>query len=120
MNQKINMIKVNSLKKNFREIINFRIEIKNIFENLELKIFRLKEIYNEFIKNNDTSIFTFGLDSLFFQRKLIDIELEHMKSFYKLITNRMYSAYYKLFKIVSAYINNTFNDKKIIDILFGK
>jgi len=60
------------------------------------------------------------LDSLFFQRKLIDIELEHMKSFYKLITNRMYSAYYKLFKIVSAYINNTFNDKKIIDIVIDK
>jgi len=116
-NNKIEMQKINNLKTNFRNIINFRLEIKSIFENLELKISKLKEIYNEFIKNNDSNIFLFGLDSLYFQGKLIDIELDHMKIFFKLISNRMYSSYYKLYKIISVYINKTFTEKKILDIV---
>ena len=39
---KIDIEKLNELKTNFREIINYRNEIKNIFENLEQKIFKLK------------------------------------------------------------------------------
>lgn len=116
---KIDIDNVNELKLNFREIINFRNEIKNTFENLEQKIFKLKEIYSEFTKNKDNikNIFLFGLDSLYFQGKLIDIDLEHMKSYYKLINNRVYASYYKLLKIITSYINNNINDKKIIDIL---
>jgi hypothetical protein len=116
---KIDVEKVNELKANFREIINYRNEIKNTFENLEQKIFKLKEIYNNFIKNknNTKNIFLFGLDSLYFQSKLIDIELEHMKSYYKLINNRAYSSYYKLLKIIDIYLKKNLPDKKILDIL---
>lgn len=116
---KIDIEKINELKLNFREIINFRNEIKNTFENLEQKIFKLKEIYNNFIKNkqNSKNIFLFGLDSLYFQGKLIDIDLDHMKSYYKLINNRVYSSYYKLLKIIILYINENITDKKILDII---
>ena len=132
---KIDIEKVNELKLNFREIINYRNEIKNTFENLEQKIFKLKEIYGiskrdhltkakkeiygEFTKNkqNTKNMFLFGLDSLYFQGKLIDIDLEHMKSYYKLINNRIYASYYKLLKIIIIYVNKNVNDKKILDIL---
>jgi len=116
---KIDIDQVNKLKLNFREIVNFRNEIKNTFENLEQKIFKLKEIYSEFTKNkkNTKNMFLFGLDSLYFQGKLIDIDLEHMKSYYKLINNRVYGSYYKLLKLIIIYINNNINDKKIIDII---
>ena len=95
---------LNVLKNNFSIIVTMRTEIQSTFNNLEVKISKLKEIYSNLLKNNNQSSYTFGLDSLSFQRKLIDVELNHMKQFYLLLNNRIYCEYYKLYKIISIYI----------------
>ena len=111
----------NELRVKFNGIKDIREEINNIFGNLEQRVCKLKDIYKEFINNNNTTLFIFGLDSFYFQNKLIDIEFHDMKRFYDLIMNRMYCEYYKLYKIVMEYITNHLaDDVKLIDSLKNK
>lgn len=108
--------KFNELRTIFNGIKDIREEINNIFVNLEQRVAKLKDIYKEFINNNNSTLFIFGLDSFYFQNKLIDIEFSDMKRFYDLIMNRMYCEYYKLYKIILNYGNvNLIDDKKFIE-----
>jgi hypothetical protein len=110
--------KFNEIKKTFNVIKDIREEINSIFANLEQRISKLKELYRDFINTNNSSLFVFGLDSFYFQNKLIDIEDNDMRKFYDLIMNRMYCEYYKLFKIISEYCKNNLNDDpKLIESL---
>ena len=71
-------------------------------ENLTL----LKIQYNDMVKNNTKKIFVFCLDSFFYQYKIYSAESEQIESSRKMVNNRMYCEYFKLFGIVSAYLNN--------------
>ena len=113
--------KFNELKLTFNGIKNLREEINSIFDNLEQRVLKLKDLYKDFIDQNTTTLFIFGLDSFYFQNKLIDIELGDMKKFYDLIMNRMYCEYYKLYKIIIDYANNNMNDdQKFLDTICSK
>ena len=113
--------KFNELKITFNGIKNVREEINNIFANLEQRVIKLKELYKDFIDHNTSTLFIFGLDSFYFQNKLIDIEFSDMKKFYDLIMNRMYCEYYKLYKIILDYCNhNLSDDNKFIDSITSK
>ena len=113
--------KFNELKTTFNGIKNIREEINNIFTNLEQRVLKLKELYTDFIDHNTTTLFIFGLDSFYFQNKLIDIEFSDMKKFYDLIMNRMYCEYYKLYKIILDYCNNHLSDdNKFIESIRSK
>lgn len=81
--------KFNEIKQTFNVIKDIREEINSIFANLEQRISKLKELYRDFINTNNSSLFVFGLDSFYFQNKLIDIEDNDMRKFYDLIMNRM-------------------------------
>jgi hypothetical protein len=105
------------LKGDFNNIINIRNNVKNTFDILQIRIDRLRQIYSEFIQNNKTEIFVFGLDSFNFQSKLIDIEYDDMKRLFLAINNRMYCEYFKLHKIIVDYISNNVNDKNYTDIV---
>jgi hypothetical protein len=105
------------LKSDFNNIITVRNSVKNIFDILQVRIDKLKLFYKEFIKNNKTEMFVFGLDSFHFQNKLIDIEYDDMKRLFLAINNRMYCEYFKLNKIIVEYIIKNINDTKIIDIV---
>ena len=109
-------IRIESIQLEFTKIITTTHEIKTIFDNLEIKIIKLKEIYQNLIKNNNDSKFMFGLDSFRFQGKLIDLELEEMKKYNILINNRLYCEYYKLYKIMKIDIQQKFTDKKILEL----
>jgi len=104
--------RINKLKDDFNNIITIRNNVKNIFDSLEVKIDKLKQIYTEFIKTNQNEIFIFGLDTFHFQTKLIDIEYFDMKRLFLAINNRMYCEYFKLHKIIVEYIQKNFNDQK--------
>jgi hypothetical protein len=109
--------RISQLKTNFGNISDIRSQVKNFFEILQIRINKLKLFYSEFIKNNKSELFVFGLDSLHFQSKLIDIEYDDMKRIFMAINNRMYCEYFKLYKIIVAYIiENTF-DKKIMELI---
>ena len=104
------------LKSDFNNVITIRNSVKNIFDILQTIIDKLKLFYSEFVKNNRTEMFVFGLDSFNFQSKIIDIEYDDMKRLFLAINNRMYCEYFKLNKIIIEYILNNVHDKKILDI----
>ena len=105
--------RVNILKGQFSEISSIINDNEKIFRLLESRIVRLKTTYEEFIITNKDKLFVFGLDSFHFQGKLIDIEYDDMVRMYNAILNRMYCEYYKLYKIVIQYINDSVKDSKI-------
>jgi hypothetical protein len=105
------------LKSDFNDIINIRNVVKNVFDTLQIRIDRLRQIYAEFIKTNKSEMFVFGLDSFHFQSKLIDIEYDDMKRLFLAINNRMYCEYFKLHKIIVEYISKNVTDKKVSDLV---
>jgi len=109
--------RISQLKTNFSSISYIRSQVKNFFEILQIRINKLKIFYAEFIKNNKSELFVFGLDSLHFQSKLIDIEYDDMKRLFLAINNRMYCEYFKLYKIIVAYISENTFDKKIMELI---
>ena len=109
--------KLVKLKNDFNNIINIRNIVKNVFDTLQVKINKLRQIYSEFIKNNKNGMFVFGLDSFHFQNKLIDIEYDDMMRLFLAINNRMYCEYFKLHKIIVEYITKNIPDKKVYDLV---
>jgi hypothetical protein len=109
--------RIAELKNDFNNIITIRTSVKSVFESLEQRIGKLKNLYADFIKHNENALFVFGLDSFRFQSRLIDLEYEDMKRLFLAINNRMYCEYFKLYKIVCAYITNIITDKKVLEII---
>jgi hypothetical protein len=109
--------RLNELKVSFTKIADAKNEDLKTFEILEIKMHKLKEMYTEFVNNNKSNLFVFGLDSFRFQGKLIDIEYNDMKRLFLAITNRMYCEYFKLFKIIVEYIKYDCDDKKLLDFI---
>jgi len=110
-------LRVTKLKGDFNNIISVRNNVKSVFDILQVRIDKLRQIYSEFIDSNKNEMFVFGLDSFHFQSKLIDIEYDDMKRLFLAINNRMYCEYFKLHKIIVEYISKTINDKQAIDLV---
>jgi hypothetical protein len=109
--------RVAQLKTDFNNISSIRSTVKNIFDTLKQRIDKLKSLYSDFIHHNDNQLFVFGLDSFRFQSKLIDLEYEDMMRLFLAINNRMYCEYFKLYKIIIAYIHENISDKKITEVI---
>ena len=111
--------KLNKVKLNFNKIKDIRVAVVNIFNTLEVKITKLKGLTNDFIKHNQETLFVFGLDSFMFQSKMIDYEYADMQKYFLALNNRMYCEYYKLYKIVSEYIeqNNGISQNKTFEMI---
>jgi hypothetical protein len=103
--------RLNDLKKEFTLIIILKNEITETFDNIKLRVIKVKDVYEGFIKNSKN--FIFGLDSFKFQGKLLDIEYDDMMRLFKLVSNKIYCDYYKLFKMVSDYVDVNIKEKKI-------
>jgi hypothetical protein len=88
-----------------------------VFSVLEVKLTKLKNMTNDFIKSNHDVLFVFGLDSFKFQSKLIDFEYADMQKYFYALNNRMYCEYYKLFKIVSEYVDKTIGTNKTFEMI---
>jgi hypothetical protein len=110
-------LRLTKLKSDFNNIITVRNNVKNVFDILQVRIDKLRQIYSEFINSNKNDMFVFGLDSFHFQSKLIDIEYDDMKRLFLAINNRMYCEYFKLHKIIVEYISKNINDKRSIDLV---
>ena len=106
------MLNLLVLKNNFNDIKNLRESSINLMKSLGEKVETLKIIYNELITNNLNETDT-GLDSFHFQTKLINLELDNYQKTFKIIDNRLYGDYYKLFKNLNKYLNENIKNKNI-------
>ena len=104
--------KFDKLETDFKNIIqlNQRIEVKKI--HMKEKLMKLKEMHTAMSKSNNKQIFLFSLDSFFFQYKTFSTELENLNKFSSMFRNRTYCDYYKLFKLISKYVNENSDDLK--------
>lgn len=103
------------IKKNFNYIKELRSNINDIFLEVKEKLNALDKIYIELINTHKNVDYTFGIDSFYFQNKLIEIEYDNMKSIFNGITNRIYCEYYKLYKMIYNYINTEVKDTAIME-----
>ena len=109
--------RISGLKNEFSEILFLKRENSQLFEKSYDKIKKLKEWYNNYVKENHDHLFIFGLDSFHYQGKIIDTEYDDMKRLYQSITNRMYCEYYKLYQIIVEYTEKVVKDKKVSDVV---
>jgi hypothetical protein len=91
------------------EIKAIRVEIKEIYEKLTSKKGEVYQNYIEYVDKNKKNNF-FGLDSLHFQNKLIEIQYETITKQYQFVDNRMYCDYYKLFGLITQFLKKNYND----------
>jgi hypothetical protein len=110
-------INLDKLKCDFNIIKETRNKITIIFTILETHLNKLKQTYLSFITNNTQNLFIFGLDSFQFQSKLLDIEYDDMTRLFLAINNKMYCEYYKLYKIIVAYVTENISNKKTLEMI---
>ena len=114
------------VKNVFDSVKEMRTEIAILFESLDGRITKLKDVYNEFINNTkeiqtpDVKAFIFSLDSFYFQTSLLQKEHDYLIDYRNTIINRMYGEYYKLFKLIIEYIDKSHIDNKLKDLLKKK
>jgi len=89
-----------NLRKEFAAILKLYNDIVAKKTAMDTKISGIKEVYNGLVKTHSTRTFLFCLDSLFFQYKILNLELEHYNKKIALLQNRMYGDYYKLYLLI--------------------
>ena len=107
------MINIPKLKSDFNTIIRQRNELQDKRTTLEEKLSDIREHYNELVKNNSKKIYLYCLDSLYFQYKILRVELEQFQKMISLIFNRMYGDYYKLYNIINSQCKDNCVDIKL-------
>lgn len=102
------------LSNEFIEIIDKRNKIDDKYKTLGIKLAIMKTKYSSLIQNNQKKIFIYCLDSFFFQYKILLLELDHYDKVNKVVFNRMYGDYYKLFNAITENcLNNAFNIEEL-------
>lgn len=109
------MLNIILLKTNFESVKSLRNSIIELLTSLEQKVSELKTIYSELLTNNKS--INSLLDTLYFQTKLITIELKNVNDMFKIIDNRIYGDYYKLYKMIVKYCKDNYTDNNILKIL---
>jgi hypothetical protein len=92
--------------------------IQKIFIDVDEKIKKIKKIYNSLMNEHNDKLSLYGLDTLNFQSKLFQLQFENCDNMYKILNNRIYGDYFKLYKIImNTCSNSSINDQKILSFL---
>jgi len=102
---------------NFYIVKNLRLELSNIYTEIDVKLKALNHIYEDLVKTHQDKNYILGMDSFHFQNKLIQMEYDNMKQVFNFIDNRIYCEYYKLHKMLFDFINKEIKEKALIDKL---
>ena len=92
--------KFKKLQAEFTQIEKIYQELQLMKTDIQSKLLRVKEIYNNLISSNNKKRFLFCLDTFFFQYKTLTIGMDNLNRYIALINNRMYGDYYKLYNII--------------------
>jgi hypothetical protein len=118
--------KLLKVKEVFDKVRDMRDEIGSLFRVLEGRITKLGDVYNDFIDNTkrlktpDVKAFIFSLDSFYFQNSLLKREYDYLNDYYNIIINRMYGEYYKLYNLMTDYVEKSHIDNKLNELLKNK
>ncbi len=96
------MCNIPKLQNDFNFILHLRTELQTKRDTLEEKLDEIKAQYNDLVKQNSKKIYLYCLDSMYFQYKILRVELEQFQKTIALIFNRMYGDYYKLYNIIHS------------------
>ena len=92
--------------------------IQKIFFDVNDKIQKIQKIYQSLMHDNTDKLSLYGLDTLNFQSKLFQLQIESCDNMYKILKNRIYGDYFKLYKIIiNTCTNSNITDEKIISFL---
>lgn len=95
---------ITELKNGFSIVKGLRNDILNVLETLDSKVTTLHRIYLKLLGLHNESAYMFGIDSFYFQNKLIETELRNLKDILQSIDNRMYCEYYQLYMLIQNYV----------------
>lgn len=107
----------NKCNEEFKRII----AISKNFTDLSCKTYKniklLNKLYLKLTNLNEDELELFGLDYINFQYEIYIKKFKNLKEIYKYLNNRIYGDYFKLYKLLSNYVNNEIHDKTILDAL---
>ena len=86
------------------EILQINQQIKGVLSDLHTKQTTLSSIYGDLVKENQSKLYLFGLDSLQFQSQMIRVEHTNLEKFHKII-----SPFTNVFQFIrnSSYVKKT-------------
>ena len=102
-----------TVKINFENLLKLRNDIEKTFLLIEEKLSFLKNLYSEIVKTHSHKEYVFGIDSLYFQNKLIENDYSNLKNTLILIDNRVYCEYYSLYNMIKNYGSMEFKDNNV-------
>jgi hypothetical protein len=102
------------LRTGIDEIVRTNEQVTSVLGDLQLKQSNLTEMYSSLVQQNQSRLYLFGLDSLQFQSQMIKIEHDNLKRFHKIIRNRLYGDFFKLYHIVKSFMKD---NPKLINLI---
>jgi hypothetical protein len=102
------------VKEAFEKLLELRQDICNVIDILYGKYDVLVSIYRDLVTTHRNSDFVFGLDSFFFQNKLIKDDCDHLSLVLRAIDNRIYCEYLTVYKMMKKFVIEEVNDIRII------
>jgi hypothetical protein len=108
---------INNLKSDFTKIVDSVQQIVSVFEKLEVKISNITSCYVDLIETNKDKMYVFSLDSFRFQIALLDREFDENKTFFRVISNRIYCEYYKFCKNMCEYIHENYSEPYLLNVV---
>lgn len=103
----------NLVKEAFEKLLELRQDICSVLDTLKSKHDVLVGIYHDLSTTHRNRDFVFGLDSFFFQNKLIKDDCDHLSKLLKAIDNRVYCEYFTVYRMVKEYAINDINDNRV-------
>ena len=105
----------------FKKINKIMIEIQKVFFEINEQINNVYKIYQSLIndnKENKDKLSLYGLDTLNFQSNLFQTQYENCDYMYKILNNRIYGDYFKLYKIImNTCISSNIDDPKFLSFI---
>ena len=111
-----NIVKLKAVFNSLKEI---RLTLEEQLDSLKKTHKILNDIYIDLLQNNK-NVPANSFDSLYFQKTLINIDTQHSFSVLKFIDNRIYADYYKLYKKLLKYFQETIDNKNKTTIFSNK
>lgn len=102
------------MEEGFNNILNIRTCLKDKIEEIEKIKKIIRQNYIECVEKESQNYF--GLDSVHFQNKLIELEFLNILNLHIFIDNRIYCDYYKLFCMMDDYLKNKLLKHQYTDV----